>query len=374
VGVATAPLSYVLAKGGLKVSDSLKKLGQSRLFRGAVGQSKKAAETFENKDLMPDAEQYLDDLGVGGHSPAEIAKKLAVRKETVGSVLDDVVSQLDQASGGQVKFSPDELADAVEQKVAAPLKKFAASQEEYAQVMKEVQHLRNLEGEQSFADLAAQRGKYQKKVNYNPAQLSLSGETKNAIANALNDLADAKAAPLLEKAGEAGDAYRELRHEFRLAAMLEDFASGHAGTDKARSFLNVPNMTTAGAVGATTQDPVKAAAAAVAAALVKKYGNQVAGRNLVHLASMASAGSELTDTAIPAAVRAAGVPEELWQIFSKKEELPSELDPELEPIPSPREPSIEDLFSGKPSSKELTKQGPKPSSPEAMQKPRQRLK
>ena len=128
VGAAAPIAMKAVGAGAAAASSYLQDLGQARLFKAAVGQTKRAYTQMNGKGLLDKAGQYLQDLGIGFWDSTEsIAKKLAARKESLTTALTDTVEGLDTASGGAVKIDPNDVANEIESKVAGPLKKLAAA-------------------------------------------------------------------------------------------------------------------------------------------------------------------------------------------------------------------------------------------------------
>lgn len=313
LGAAAKPVSNLVGAAFGGAAKKLLELGRSRLFKAAVGQTKRAFTQMNGKGLLDKAGEYLDSLGIGfGDSTESIAQKLGARRDSVGQALDDMVSSLDQASGGRVAVSPGSVADRIEKEVAAPLKKLAAAQGEYEQVMREVDAIRQIGQPLGFAESAAQRAAAQKQINYDVQNgRDIAAQARREIARIWNDEIDKQAEPLLKSAGKAGDAYRELRHEFSLAEELMKHVTSRVQGNAANRVLSPSDYGVGGIAGIMTGNPFLGVAGAAANHLGRVYGNAAAGRAAINMAKLASMNETAAQKLLPTTIRSGrvGVPQ-----------------------------------------------------------------
>jgi len=308
--LATKGTGAVLGSAAGKLLD----LGRSRLFKAAVGQNKRAFTQMNGRGLLDKAGEYLQDLGIGvGDSTESIATKLTARKEAIGTSLGDTVSALDKSAGGVASVSPSEVAKRIVDEVATPLKKLAAARGEYKQVMNEaLAIIRGPSGKIrkniTFDEAVAQRQAAQSQVNYDKQQgKSIAAEAREKIAKIWNEQIDKSAEPLLKQSGKAGDAYRELRHEYALATELEKHVQSRVAGNQAINKLkpsDIGFMGIAGVMGEAggMSHPGSislALAAAVANHVSKIYGNAAAGRAAINMAKMAAVSSKAAEKILP---------------------------------------------------------------------------
>jgi hypothetical protein len=306
VGMAAGAVGGVAAKALPTAAKSLRELGRGRLFKAAVGQNKKAFTQINGKGLLDKSGQYLDEMGIGfGDSTESIAAKLAQRNESLDGSLESMVGALD-STAKVPRISPFEVAARIEKQVAEPLKRIAANRDEYAQIMREVEGIRELGKEGvSFTEAAAQRRAVQQKINYDKRNgLDAAAEAKSKIAQIWNDIIDEKAEPLLKSMGKGGDSYRELRHEAGLVKELLKHVKDRAAGNAANRAMS-PSDYGAGAIGGImTSNPFVGAAAAAANHLARVYGNAAAGRTAINMARMISTSPRAAKSITPAIARA----------------------------------------------------------------------
>lgn len=306
VGAAAGAAGHALSGLAGWSAEKLRGLGQARLFKAAVGQTKKAFTQLNGKGLLEKAGQYLDDMGIGfGDSTESIGQKLTARRDALGGALDEMVSSLDQASGGAVRVPAAEVADQIEKKVAAPLKRLAAAQGDYRQVMGEVENIRAIGQDMTFAEAAQQRAAMQAQVNYDVRNSrDIAAKAKREMAQIWNDVIDQKAEGLLKIAGKAGDAYRELRHEFSLAQDLLGHVNSRVAGNAANRVMSPSDYGAGGVAAIMTSNPVAGIAAATANHMARVYGNAAAGRTAINMARAASSSRSAAKALLPATLRA----------------------------------------------------------------------
>lgn len=308
IGAAGGAAGHAIAKTLPAAGKAIMDFGRGRLFKAAVGQSKKAYTQVNGRGLLEKAGEYLDEMGIGaGDSTESIAAKLRVRHDTLDSARDSMVSTLDQVAPPSDLISPQAVADKIEKDVAAPLKRVAANRDEYAQVMREVEAIRGLGDEpMSFAEASAQRRAVQQKINYDKKNgLDAAAEAKNKVAQIWNDEIDTKAAPLLSKLGKAEDAYKDLRHEYSLVKELMDHANDRVSGNAANRWAS-PSDYGIGAVGGVMSgNPFLGLAAAAANHVARRYGNAAAGRAAVNMARLLMSSPRGAEILAPSAARAA---------------------------------------------------------------------
>lgn len=310
IGLAGGAAGAALGKALPAAAAGLQKVGQSRLFKAAVGHNKRAFTLVNGKGMLDKAGQYLDDIGIGvGDSTESIAKKLAARNDAINAADDAMVAALDGAPRA-TKISPAAVADRIEKEVAAPLKRMAANQDEYAQVMREVESIRGLGDEaMSFAEAVAQRRAVQGKIHYdNINGLTAAAAAKNKIAQIWNNIIDEHAEPILRQMGKDGAAYRALRSESGLIKELLGHSGSRVAGNAANNWASPMSVGIGGAVGAMTHDPYMAAAAFVANHVAKRYGNAAAGRAAIAMARAGSRSAAFAKKLLPSIGRAADRP------------------------------------------------------------------
>jgi hypothetical protein len=189
---------------GTDARQALEEWGKGRLFKAAVGQSKKAFSQVENKGLMDDAENYLASkmqIGVGD-SVESIAEKLAARRDLVGSQLDDMLAKLDEAGPS---ISQNDVARRIREDVLPGIDPVAqknvlasigdvASDYDKTQIGPSGPRL-------LFSEAAKMRAAAQKNAAYDAAVPRPIADAWAKVARVWNDVIDEKAAPLLESAG-----------------------------------------------------------------------------------------------------------------------------------------------------------------------------
>ena len=286
LGAAGGAAGAAAANIATKASRALRSLGQGRLFKAAVGQNKRAFVQVDGKGLLDKAGAYLDGMGIGtGDSTESIARKLAARDEAINDALGSMVGELDMATASPV-ISAKTVADRIEKEVAAPLKRIAANRDEYAQVMKDADAIREI-GDQgiTFTEAALQRRAVQQKINYDKRNgLDAAADAKNKIAKIWNEVIDEHAEPILKGAGKAGDAYKELRHEAALVKELLGHSENRVSGNLANRWAS-PSDYGAGAIGGIMSgNPVVGMAAATANHLARRYGSAAAGRAAINMA------------------------------------------------------------------------------------------
>lgn len=308
VGVLAGAGGYGLAKLAGAVAGPLTKtirgLGRARLFKAAVGQNKRAFTQMDGKGLFEKAGEYLDDIGIGfGDTTESIGAKLAKRADQIEADKSALVTALDEATPASV--SPLDVAQRIEKEVAEPLKKLAANQAEYKQAMSAIDDVLGVGKELTFAEAAQQRAAFQQLANYNrQGNLPASEEINRKIAQIWNDVIDEKAAPILEKLGEDGTAYRELRHEQQLALELLGHVNNRVQGNAANRVISPSDYGMGGAAGIMTGNPYVGVAAAVSNHLARKYGNAAAGRAAINIAKFAEASPQALRSLMPSVARA----------------------------------------------------------------------
>lgn len=305
IGAASEPVANAVG-GVLKYgANKLRELGQARLFKAAVGQTKRAFTQMNGKGLLDKAGQYLDDMKIGiGDSTESIGRKLAARRDSIRDTLTKTVEALDQFSGGSISVSPSAVADAIEKKVAAPLKKLAAARGEYADVMVEVKAIREVGQPLNFSEAVAQRQAAQQQINYDVVnKRDIMADARREIARIWNDEIDKQAEPLLKKAGKAGDAYRELRHEFSLVDELYGHVQNRMNGNKAIRVLSPTDHGMGWTAALMTGNPVLGLTAAIANHLGRVYGNASAGRVAIGIAKAASRSEAVAERYLPQTLR-----------------------------------------------------------------------
>lgn len=312
VGLLTVGAGSLVGAGASAVGKKALDWGRARLFKAAVGQNKRAFTQMDGKGMLDKAGEYLDDLGVGlGDSTESIAEKVTKRSESLRASLDDMVQSLDGAMGGGARVSSSAVADRIEKNVAAPLKKLAAHQAEYRQVMDEVANVRALGKDLSFSEAAAQRRAVQEQINYDIKNgRNVAAEARKEIAQAWNEVIDEKAEPLLVAGGKAGDAYKELRRESNMVLELSRHIYDRVKGNASNRFVSPSDygMGATGAMAGMFHSPGAGAAlglvAAVANHLGRVYGNAAAGRAAINMARAASVSPKAMRVLFPAAGRA----------------------------------------------------------------------
>ncbi len=230
VGAANAKI------GSGTIQEALEDFAGKRILKATVGPHKGAIKQIDKKGLTDRAEKYLlKDMGLGNESilggakntTEVIAEKLATKADELRTRLDDFVTRLDDATKNTPieRLSPRQVAKRIEDDVARPLKKIAATQDEYRAVMREVKTIRALGNKgMSFAEARAQRAAVQDKINYKVDAKPLV-QARRDIAKIWNDVIDETAEPVLVRLGEqTQNAYRAVREEFSLVKELLDHA------------------------------------------------------------------------------------------------------------------------------------------------------
>ena len=309
-GAAATPIATAVGSALGAASSKLADLGRARLFKAAVGQNKRAFVQMDGKGLLDKAGEYLDKLGIGwGDSTESIAKKLADRNENLGQALTDTVAQLDSSAGNTVKIDPNAVADAIEQKVAGPLKKLASARGEYADIMAEAKAVRDVGEPLSFADAVSQRQAAQSQAKYNAANSrDIAAQAKRDIANIWNEQIDKQAEPLLKEAGKAGNAYRELRHEYSLTTELLKNVNNRVQGNAANRVLSPSDYGVGGISGVMTGNPFVGVAGAIANHLGRIYGNAAAGRTALNMSRAAAVSQAAANKFLPVSMLAARAP------------------------------------------------------------------
>lgn len=303
-GGAFGAAGHGLAKGLSAAGSWLKKVGRARLFKGAVGQNKRAFTQINGKDLFEKSTEYLDEMGIGlGDTTESIAEKLSKRSADIDAARAALVQHLDDA--GPAAISPVDVAIRIEKEVAEPLKKLAANQAEYRQAMEAVDDIVGLGRELSFSEAAAQRRAVQEKINYDVVnKLNASAEVKRKIAKIWNEVIDENAEPILKKLGEEGDAYRELRHEYALVSELLGHAESRVAGNAANRVISPSDYGAGGVAAVMTGNPFATIAAATANHLGRVYGNPAAGRAAINIGRMAAGSESGMRALLPAVGRA----------------------------------------------------------------------
>lgn len=300
VAGAAAP---AVAKGAGKLLES----GGERLFRAVVGPNKRAFTQVNGKELLKKSVNYLDrELGIGwGDTTEKIGGKIAARADKLRGELDGMVSSLDTLSGNKPAISAASVAQRIENEVAAPLKRKGAV-EEYEQLRKIIKEVRKQKA-LSFSDAVGRRGLMQEKANYDKLNnLGVMEKARRQMARIWNEEIDKQAEPLLKGAGKAGDAYRELRLEDQVVLELLNHNEGQVARNAAASFARPSNIAVGalGAGGLASGHPWLGAAAVIAAAIARKYGNAAAGRTAIGLAKALEKSVPSVSAATPTASRA----------------------------------------------------------------------
>jgi hypothetical protein len=313
LGLAGGAVGAVAGRAISAAAAPLAKLGRARLFKAAVGQNKRAFTQMNGKQLFDKAGEYLDAIGIGfGDTTESIGAQLAKRSDELEDSLGGLVQALD--AGGAPRISPVDVAIRIEKEVAEPLKKLAANQGEYAQVVRQMENIVDIGRPLTFAEAAAQRRAVQQQINYDRVnKLEAAAEAKQKIAQIWNDVIDEQAMPLLKSAGIKGDAYRELRHEYALVRELKGHVDSRIQSNAANRVVSPSDYGLGGAAGilagATGHDSASAVllglAAATANHLGRVYGNAAAGRGAINIAKMAAAQPRAMRVFVPAAARAA---------------------------------------------------------------------
>jgi hypothetical protein len=310
IGAVASPVAKAVGSAFGGISEKLTELGNARLFKAAVGQNKRAFTQMDGKGLLDKAGEYLNKLGIGlGDSTESISKKLSQRHEAIGKEIGDTVAALDSASGGAIKIDPTEVANQIETRVAAPLKKLAAARGEYAQVLDEAKAIRNINSPLTFSEAVEQRAAAQKQINYDVQNgRDIAAQARREIAQIWNDEIDKQAEGLLVNSGKAGNAYRELRHEYSLTTELLKHSTNRVRGNEANRVLSPSDYGVGGIAGIMTSSPYLGVAGAIANHVGRIYGNAAAGRIAINMARASSMSKSVANKVLSPAILASRVP------------------------------------------------------------------
>ncbi len=295
---AAEKVSEKLGEGGVK--EWLRNFAEERALKATLGRQKRAFDLLETKGRREEAQSYLlDKIGIeAGDTTESIAEKLAAKQGDLKGQLQAVVKTVDEATEASPlqRLSPRQVANRVEEEVAAPLGKLAAERDTHALVQREIEAIHDLgNGGMSFQDALEQRQAYQGKIKYAKINgLTSTEQAYNKIAKIWNDVIDEHVEPVLAGLGypEAQGAYRSLRHEFSLVSDLTDYAVNRVRGNEAIRFVQPSDYGVGAAVGvmtggaSTAAGLAKGAVAGVAHKIVRERGNAV-------LASIADKASRL---------------------------------------------------------------------------------
>lgn len=325
IGSVAKPVANTIGDAVGSVAKKLEELGNARLFKAAVGQTKRAYTQLDGKGLLEKAGEYLNKIGIGiGDSTESIGKKLAERQVDIGDKLGQTVEMLDKEAGKRISISPISVSNRIAKEVAEPLKNIVAARKEYAEILDEIRAIRTDQAGKirkniSFSEAVQQRSAAQKQVNYDSQNgRDIAAQAKREIASIWNDEIDKKAESILEKAGMKSDAYKELRHEYGLVTELLKHVENRIQGNAANRVLSPSDYGAGGIAGIMTGNPILGIAAAAANHIGRVYGNAAAGRTAINMSRAVAAGRVASDRVLPPALVSLSVPASLRKEDNEK--------------------------------------------------------